>query len=212
MLICRYEVKTMIAWLSGRLAGALAARGAIPDDERDVYAFGLDALLSTAVNLVCVLGIGLLLGFAAEAALYILFFAVLRGTAGGYHAETHLACTLIMLAAFGAAVALLMLLPDSALLWLSISASVVSMAAVAILAPAPHENRPVSGRELSKFRKLSICVSLAGAGAVFLMAALGAGRLAASASLGLITAAASLAAARIRQATGKRTENNIRCA
>jgi accessory gene regulator B len=204
MLIFRYEVKIMIAWLSGRLAGVLASRGAIQEDEKDVYAFGFDALLSTAVNIVCVLGIGLLLGCVAEAALFTLFFAALRGTAGGYHAETHLACTLIMLAAFGASMLLLMLLPASAFVWLSVFASVISFAAVAILAPAPHENRPVSGRELSKFRKLSICVSLAGAGAVFLLVALGAGRLAASASLGLLAAATSLAAARFKRTAVKR--------
>lgn len=194
----------MIAWLSGRLAGALSSRGAIPEDGKEVCAYGLDVLLSTAVNIACVLGVGLLLGLCAEAALYTLLFAVMRGVAGGYHANSHLACTLVMLAAFCAAAALLMLLPAPALTWLSITACVLSLSAVAALAPAPHENRPVSGRELSKFRKLSICVSLTGAGAVAFMAALGAGRSAAAASLGLLTAASSLAAARIRRATGRR--------
>jgi accessory gene regulator B len=193
----------MILWLSGKLTDALQGSGAISGDDRDVYVYGLDVLLSTALNILCVLAAGLLLGRIPETLVYMLCFIVLRSAAGGYHANTHFVCLLILLAAYGASMALLMLLPLSGLFAVIFSAA--SLAAVLILAPAPHENRPVSGRELKKFRRLSIYIALVEAGAASTLA-LPAPALALCVSLGMLTSAVSLGAAHISGVSGRRVK------
>lgn len=196
----------MILWLSGKLADALQGGGAIQASDRELYVYGLDVLLSTAANILCVLALGLLLGRVPEAAVYLLCFAALRSAAGGYHAGTHLACLLILLAAFGISMTPFLLLPESAYGWLTASLSAASLAAVLILAPAPHENRPASGKELLRFRRLSICIAVAEAGATSSLAFSVAPSLALSASCGMFASASSLAAARISGMIGRRAK------
>jgi accessory gene regulator B len=204
MLTFTYEVKKMISRLSARLAGALENGGAIRAEDRDIYVYGLEILLSSAANALIVLAAGLLLGKLPETILFMLFFAVLRGTAGGYHADTHAACILIMAVAYGAAMVVLTLLPSAALPWFSLCAAVTSVIAVLAFAPAPHENKPISGKELLKFRKLSVCISFGEAGVVALLAALNAANLGAAAALGMLASAASLFAACIKDMSKKR--------
>lgn len=195
----------MISRLSARLAGALESGGAIRNEDRDIYEYGLEILISSAANALIVLIAGLLLGKLPETILFMLFFAVLRGAAGGYHADTHAACILIMAAAYGAAMAALMFLPASVLPWVALCAAGTSAAAVLAFAPASHENKPITGKELLKFRKLSICISFAEAGAVGALTLLNAAFLGAAAALGMLASAASLIAACIKGMTGKRT-------
>jgi accessory gene regulator B len=188
----------MIERLSARLADAFIVSGAAKEEDRDVYVYGLDVLLSTSANILCMLAIGILLNLALEAAVFLLLFSVLRSAAGGYHADTHFKCFLILLGAFGASMALVALLPPSACLWMAPAFAFMSVTAVLALAPAPHENRPVSAREIIKFRRLSLMIVAAESAVVLLCLLLNAGEAALAASLGMLASASSLCASHMQ--------------
>lgn len=186
----------MIERLSASLADVFIKSGAAREEDRDVYVYGLDVLISTAANILCMLAIGILIGRALQAALFLLFFSVLRSASGGYHADSHLVCFLILLAAFAASMALLALLPRQACLWLAPALAALSAVAVALLAPAPHPNRPVSACEIVKFRMLSRAIAGAEAAAVLLCLILNAPPAALACALGMFAPACSLCASR----------------
>lgn len=187
----------MIARLSSKMADALVASGAVREEDREIYVYGMDVLLSTAANVLCVLAIGVLLGRALETLLFLAFFIPLRSAAGGYHADTHFGCFLILLCVYGGAAALSFALPAAAVRWAPAGLSAASLAAAALFAPAPHENRPVAPKELARFRKLSILLACAETAAVLLCALLGFSQPAFWASAGMAASAASLCAARL---------------
>lgn len=184
----------MIARLSEMLADALVGSGAAREEDRDIYVYGMDVLLSTAANIICILALGILIGRTLETLLFMSFFTVLRSAAGGFHANTHFKCFLIMLAAYALAMALSVLVPLDACRWVSLPIAAAAAATVAALAPVAHENRPVSAGELVKFRKLSLWIAALEVCAVALCVALSAGIPAFAASLGMLASAASLAA------------------
>ena len=198
----------MIVWLAERMADALIQSGAVKQDDRDIYVYGMDVLLSTASSIVCILVLGILLGRIPDTLLFLAFFTVLRGVAGGYHADTHLKCFTITFASYVVAVALVSAASPAICLWASLPVAALAMAAVAALAPAPHENRPVSAGELKKFRRLSIAFAIAETLLIGVCLALGAAVLAFSASLGMLTSAASLVAAHLA-AHGKEKTGNV---
>lgn len=182
----------MIERLSAKLADALIGGGEATQDDRDVYVYGLDVLLSTAANMLCMLAIGFLINRALQAAVFLLFFTVLRSAAGGFHANTHFKCFLVLLGAFGVSMALIILLPPEACLFLACAAAALSMGAVVALAPLPHENRPVSAGEMVKFRRLSRCIVAVEAAAVLLCLALNAPAAGLAGALGMLSSASSL--------------------
>lgn len=187
----------MITWLSEKMAGLFVGSGAANEEDRDVYVYGMDVLLSTALSILCILAIGILIGKGIETLLYILLFTVLRSAAGGFHANTHWGCFLIMLGSYGIMLALLTFLPLEACRWAALPLAVASLAVVAVLAPAPHENRPVSAKELKRFRRLSLWLAFAEVLAVLLCLLCAAASLALAAALGMVTSALSLVAVSI---------------
>ncbi len=87
--------------LSTSLVTPLVKKQSGKDQYLDIYAYGLEIILSTVVNLVIVILLGTLLGILKETLFFIITFSFLRILVGGAHASTHLRCitlfTLIML-------------------------------------------------------------------------------------------------------------------
>ena len=159
----------MIHSLSQRLSKKLAAYGVFEDSKIEVYAYGYELLLSTAINILLVLIIGILLGIVREALLYIITFAVLRSYTGGYHANTHMACITIFTASFLVCALLLRIFPSEALsppfLLLGLLPSVV----IFLKAPIEAINKPLSDAKRSRLSK--ICKSISILNAAFLTSA-----------------------------------------
>jgi accessory gene regulator B len=185
----------VIVWLSEKTADALIGSGAVNAQDRDIYVYGMDVLLSTAANTVGILALGFLIGRWAETLLYMAFFTTLRSAAGGYHASTHFRCFLIMLASYSAAMALVVLLPSDISRLAALPITLLAFAIVGMLAPVPHSNRPVGAREYSKFKKLSLAIAIVETVIVGIFVWIDAPALAIAGALGMLTSAFSLSAA-----------------
>ena len=74
--------------------------GAVSDTEeqRDVYRYGMELQVYYIIHAVILLFIGLLFGRTLEVALLLFTFGLVQTRAGGYHADTHKKCFLIMVA------------------------------------------------------------------------------------------------------------------
>jgi accessory gene regulator B len=142
-----------------------------------------------------VLVIGILAGRLPVTLLFLACFIALRSVAGGFHASTHFRCFLIMLGAYGAAVLPVFFLPEGLLGLAALPMAAVSLAIVIALAPAPHENRPVTPVKLRRFRALSLWLTGGEAAAVAVCFTLNLNSPAYAIAAGMLTAAASLCAA-----------------
>lgn len=211
MLILSLRVTVMIAWLSQKLADLFVTSGAVPADDRDVYVYGLDVLISTAASVLCVLVIGIIAGRLLITVIFLACFIALRSAAGGFHASTHFRCFLIMLGAYAAAVLPTFFLEAGLLAWAALPMAAASLAVVIALAPAPHENRPVTPAGLKRFRALSLW--LAGGEAAAAAACFGLGLIgpAYAVAAGMLTAAASLCAARAQARGTPKTSISENC-
>jgi accessory gene regulator B len=66
----------------------------------EVYKYGIEILLSTVIDVVLIVFFGTLFGNTLNGLLYLIVFIPLRQFTGGFHAKTHLRCTLCSISVF----------------------------------------------------------------------------------------------------------------
>jgi len=67
----------MLDKCGSRIAGVLCDNRIIREEDKVIIVYGLDALLSTLINLVIILGLGLILGQLRQTVVFLLSFAAL---------------------------------------------------------------------------------------------------------------------------------------
>lgn len=144
-----------------RVTGFLVSQGCIPEEDKELYGYGLTVAALVGVNIGISIMAGLLLHALPYVLGFLLFFIPLRSFAGGYHMESPLACAGISQ----------VLVIGSALIarWAGRFPHIAVVMFVAGLvfcgyqvyqkAPAASGNNPISEGERSLYRKKTITVA-----------------------------------------------------
>ena len=83
----------MIAFLSRIIADFLCRKNAIPDDNKEICAYGYEVLFFNLLNAPVIFFLGILLDKLIYSIVFFLIFAVLRQYCGGFHAKNTKVCT-----------------------------------------------------------------------------------------------------------------------
>lgn len=146
----------MISSISYKIAKILYENDEEKSVGLDMYRYGLELLISSFVNILAIIGLSCILGCIMEMLLYILFFAVLRISAGGYHAPTHFKCLFIYSIISFTFVQLLRIVDQSGFsMPVILSACVIAFMLVYKYAPVDSENKPLSPDENRLYKKRS---------------------------------------------------------
>lgn len=156
--------------ISAKAAGYLAKNGIIEQSMLELYAFGLEGIISQLGSIMFLLLAGAVLGALWEAVIYFFVFMLVRKYAGGYHAQSYVRCNTLYLITFAAVVfgtrAVAVLGMASAV---SIGAVVFSLFAVVLLAPIENPNNPIKPGKERAYIVLSVLIELLCGAAVFLL-------------------------------------------
>lgn len=189
----------MIARLSKRMASFFVCRKIIEKDDEEVYEYGLQLLLSTVLNAV----IALFLAFVSETVIPCLFylsvFVVMRKSAGGFHAKTHLGCCCILIVVLSCFIGFVKFVPTEIYITVSGCSLIISVVTILMFAPLEHENKPLSDKDKVRLRKISIVYIIIISGLVILYGALNFKTIMVSMSLGTATSSGSVLAAKIQE-------------
>ena len=149
----------MIDRLINKCVSAMVQRGVIADTEeqKEIYAYGLELKFYYIIHAALLLGIGALAGRALEVALLMFLFGLIQSYGGGYHAETHKRCMAFMVLGV---LAFLALYPVYLVHVMLQGASVVlGLAIVLALAPIAHKNHPLSRPYSKKMGRKAKCIA-----------------------------------------------------
>lgn len=136
-------------------------RGVISPNDESIYRYGLELLMSTAVNLLCLIGISILLKEKLFWISYLASFIPCRIFGGGYHAQTHLGCILFTIGLYLLAIFSARLVPTNSAPIVCIAITVFLLVTVFALAPVSAHNKPLMPCERKKYRKIALLISLA---------------------------------------------------
>ncbi|MCX7714501.1 MAG: accessory gene regulator B family protein [Clostridia bacterium] len=130
----------------------------IKEDDIEVYAYGLEILLSSVLNVLAVLLISVFVSQFWGTIAFLIAFIPLRTYAGGYHADTHLSCFLILLCVYIMDLAVVLFMPEQIKLYLFVFGIAFSLLLIVLFAPLDDENKPITETEREKYRKVSIFI------------------------------------------------------
>lgn len=145
--------------LANRFAVLWVERGLISESDKDIYAYGVELLLSTALNLFFIISFCITFATPLLWVPYLIVFIPLRMAGGGYHAKTHLLCVCYTLGTFVLAWMSSHLLLNFPI---SLTACIVCLVSCAIyfaFAPISSPNKQLSEKERIRNRKISIILA-----------------------------------------------------
>lgn len=145
----------MIQQLSWSITNLFVNRREIPEEDGEIYAFGFECILASAIQIFILVIAGLLFNCLIELAVYSLCFTQIKKHIGGWHANTHLACISGYTVVALAAVCLCSLLPN----WVNYILLFIAISLIFAFAPIQHENNPKTDEEVNRARKISLLVS-----------------------------------------------------
>lgn len=193
----------MISYLSRKISSFFISLEIISYEDFEVYIYSLEILIATLLNFFALCLIAVATRTVVKTAFYLLAFLPLRQLAGGYHAENHLRCFLILMAVYGTFLLLIEYLPISYFVYFIVASLLVSVFLIFRFAPVEDKNKPLSSQEVVEFKKKSrtaIIIYVIATG----LACLANTEWALSMALGILSVALSLAASVIkRNITGR---------
>lgn len=150
----------MLARFAKMLSSFFISKKLIEEDNRNVYDYCFEIMLSTILNFMVILAIALITHTIIQTVFYIVSFMIVRGTAGGYHAESHLSCLVILVLSYGSFLVLLHILPNTWMKIVSLVFAFISIVLVFILSPIEDHNKSLTEQEIKKFKRKSRTVIL----------------------------------------------------
>ena len=142
----------MVHKLSRKITTFFINRGSIKAEDREMYEYCFEVLLSTVINLLLLIVIGVATGKYLETLIFAVVFMLSREVCGGYHARTHLGCVCSLLILYGMMLGLTYL-SANVLFILSLVFFSLSLVVFLIIAPVDCANKRISREERAKLRK-----------------------------------------------------------
>jgi len=132
-------------------------------NRREITAYGLEIILSTFLSITAVLIFAAVTERVKETIIFLVFFMPLRTYGGGYHADTHFRCFLILFACISFLYYLLYSIPINILMitaWIEV---IYGSMVIEVFSPVVDSNHPMSKRQIKYSKKITrilICVYL----------------------------------------------------
>lgn len=146
----------MLQRISKSMAHFFVAQNVAKSEYEEVYAYGVEILLSTIINGCIAVTIAILTKTIIPSSVFLAVFIVMRRTAGGYHAGTHIGCMAILIIVHIAFVIIIKNISADTSVVYSIGSIILAPLSVYIFAPAEHPNKPLKELERNILRKKAV--------------------------------------------------------
>jgi len=130
------------------------------DEEKDIYIYGFELLLSNLSTMFAMLIISIIFGNMLYIISFICIFFVPRLFCGGLHANSHLKCAIATNAIFISTIILSKLSVYIDLDFEIVVLSSLSLFPIIILCPAVNANHPISKKAYKRNKIISIVISI----------------------------------------------------
>lgn len=147
----------MLTYIAKRLSSFFIGKNFVSEEDREVYDYCFEVMITTVINMLVLLIIGFISKSLIPTILFSISFILMRASAGGFHAETHIGCFLVLMSVYGIYLVLLETMSCKHLNGLMALMSVLSIGLVVVLAPVGNANKEYSEFEHRKLKLKSRC-------------------------------------------------------
>lgn len=122
------------------------------DDEKEYYRYGIEITVSSLLNVILIIGIGIIFKSVTESVVFLLFFMLLRRFTGGFHADTYFKCNCSFCISFISVLIMYHFTEEKITAQLSVLISVLCVAMILLKCPIENINKPIP-KHKRKFHK-----------------------------------------------------------
>jgi accessory gene regulator B len=148
----------MIDWISKRFVNILLKNGCIPEQDLEIYRFGMKVTILKLIHMESTLIIGVCFGMVTETIAFIMAYSAIRVYAGGYHAKTSIGCYGCTLAIITFVLEVVKTYPLRIVWYECIVVLILSGIIIAVIAPEGSSNKPLDRLEKSKYHKFTLII------------------------------------------------------
>lgn len=142
----------MIQHLSWSITNLFIGNKTISEEDGDIYAFGFECMLATAVQICILFAVGLIFRCLIQITIFTIAFTQIKKYIGGWHANTHFTCIFGYTVMALISIYLCSIFPS----WISYILLAVSLFFILAFAPVQHKNNPKTEEETTHARKVSL--------------------------------------------------------
>lgn len=150
----------MLDYLSENIVDFLLQKKIISQENREIYAYGYQIIISSISGVVMIFIIGGALNCLIESLVFLIVFISTRQYSGGYHAHTYFKCCLLFVSSYLVILALEQFMIDSINIYHIICLMTVYILTILKYAPVENENKKLSDKNKALNRKKSIVISM----------------------------------------------------
>ena len=150
----------MISAIADRISEEMLHEGLILEEDRELYQYGFFLLISRGIFFVIAGIAGALVGNLWDSIFFYILFSLLRGYAGGLHADREAVCLFSTTASLFLATKIIFCLRRSNYVILSCGVLVVCSALVLLIAPLDSDSKPLGESEMRHYRKVTRLLTL----------------------------------------------------
>lgn len=129
-------------------------RGALKEEDRNIYRYGYQVMIEFCINIVVSIAIAVIFRAFEIVVVFTIAYLLIRGYAGGYHARTSLGC--FCMSAFMLIIVILIVRfvdTRNPAWWMLLIPEAVMTPLIFKYTPLPVKNKPVSENERIYFKK-----------------------------------------------------------
>ena len=150
----------IICFLSSRLADFLCEKRIIEEEQKPVYKYGIEIIISSLIGFLLIFTIGLISGMFIKACIFYIIFVYTRTCTGGYHADSYLKCNVVLLVIYLCVLFFSELMTSSYNIIIHLMVLIIYMSSILGFAPITNVNKPMSEDEVKENRKKCILISV----------------------------------------------------
>lgn len=113
------------------------------DSDKEYYQYGIEITISSLLNMVLIMLIGIALKSFFESIIFLICFIVIRQFTGGFHANTYFKCNLIFCISFITVLILYYTTAKYLSTYISILITFVCVSIFLVKCPIEHINKPI---------------------------------------------------------------------
>lgn len=113
------------------------------EDEKEFFKYGIEITISSLLNVILIIGIGILFHNVFESVVFLIFFMLIRQFTGGFHADTYFKCNCSFCISFISVLLMYHATYEKITLWIAILISVLCVAIIILTCPIEHINKPI---------------------------------------------------------------------
>lgn len=135
-----------------RLIGKLILKESIKEDDKELYAYGLEVAFGISINILTTIFIGIFFGMVLESMVFLLIYIPIRSYSGGYHANSNLKCYFLSCLLILFVLVVISYMPDESYVNIIIGIICIATPSILILAPIEDYNKPIDDKERQVFK------------------------------------------------------------